>query len=54
MDNLFVVPDESFEADLDENFEQAYRVIKKIKKYLKKCKPVPVLTKDNQNQDYQD
>ena len=41
IDNLFVVPDESFEADLDENFEQAYRVVKKIKKYLKTTKQPP-------------
>lgn len=35
IDNIFTVPDESFEADLDENFSQAYTVIKKIKKYYR-------------------
>jgi len=35
IDNIFTVPDESFEADLDENFYQAFNVIKQIKKHLK-------------------
>lgn len=35
IDNIFAVPDESFEADLDENFYQAYNVIKKIKKHYR-------------------
>lgn len=33
--NIFIVPDESFEVDLDNNFSDAYRVIRKLKDWIK-------------------
>ena len=34
--NIFIVPDESFEVDLDNNFSDAYRVVRQLKDWIKK------------------
>lgn len=47
--NIFIVPDESFEVDLDNNFSDAYRVIRKLKDWIKSADETVKQVEDNNN-----